>query len=218
MKKILSSTMLLLAMCAACFGQTTFMGLTPGKSTRAQAEQVLGLPVNKVSPTLAEYKERPLKLTHAKVTLNSGKIFVQYRDDGSAIVERIELILCGLADMNRECNVHAMHAEYDPSVPDSEEVRLSGGTLDALQVISGSNRYKATWYFGPPRYMIRTDINKSSDAGSYIEVRWAFYSKELYEAIAPQGNCIGMLRGEWETNRGRMTITRVDEFGHVRGT
>ena len=37
----------LLSSCAACFGQTSYKGLTPGTSTRADVERVLGRPVEK---------------------------------------------------------------------------------------------------------------------------------------------------------------------------
>ena len=66
--------------------------------------------------------------------------------------------------------------------------------------------------------MIFTKIVKYTDLGSYDEMRWAFYSRELYDAVAPRRNCTGRLRGEWETNRGRMTITRLNEYGRVQGT
>jgi hypothetical protein len=198
---------------AACFGQSTFEGLTPGRSTRAEAERVLGRPVKRVSETLVEYAPRQLKLIHAEVTLNSGKIYVQYSDASpAAVVERIELILCARSTkINDECNVPAMHHEYDrgPSPSTSD-----GGSLDAYLRVRASDEDKATWYFGSPRYMVRADIDKQSGS----EVRWAFYSKELYESIAPGGNCTGMLRGEWDTNRGRTTFTRGVEYGRIRGT
>jgi len=67
--------------CGACFGQSSFMGLTPGKSTRADVEIVLGQPVREVSQTLSEYKSEK----------ESEQIFVQYRRD-SSVVERIEAV------------------------------------------------------------------------------------------------------------------------------
>jgi len=214
--KPLGVALFLLLALATGFGQTTFKGLTPGKSTRADVERVLGRPVKKVSETLVEYAQQQLKLTHTGVTLNSGKIYVQYRDgSAAAIAERIELVLCPRDDssieiQNSECKVFAMHDEYDRG-PDSA---LSGGSLDALQSVGD----KIIWYFGSPRYMTRTDIHKTSATGSSSEVRWGFYSKELYEATAPTENCTGVLRGEWETNRGRTTFTRGNEYGRLRGT
>lgn len=74
----------------ASFGQSSYKGLTPGKSTRVDVERVLGRPVNKVSETLIEYRPQPL----------TGKIYVQYRRS-SPVVERIEF-LCRTE--NSTCN------------------------------------------------------------------------------------------------------------------
>jgi hypothetical protein len=216
MRRTLTVILFVLFTSVICFGQSSFNGLTPGKSTRAEVERVLGQPVKKVSATLSEYAPRQLKLTNAGVTLNSGKIYVQYRDGlPAAIAERIELLLCARDERsieirNSECKVLSMHDEYDRG-PDSA---LSGGALDAYQSVGD----KIIWYFGPPRYMTRTDIHKASATGSSSEVRWGFYSKELYEATAPTENCTGVLRGEWETNRGRTTFTRGNEYGRLRGS
>ena len=64
---------------AICVGQSSYKGLTPGTSTRAEAERVLGQPVKNVSATLIEYRPQPL----------TSKIYVQYRKD-SPVIERIE--------------------------------------------------------------------------------------------------------------------------------
>jgi len=211
-KRIFCLISFLAIACVTCFGQTSFQGLTPGKSTRADVERVLGRPVKKVSETLVEYAPRQLKLTHAKVTFNSVKIYVQYRgNSAAAVVERIELILCPRAKNEHEvgqCKFSEMLSEYDRGA------ELSGNSLDSVKLNDG----KQKWWFGFPRYMLATSISTDSGGESYFEIRWAFYSKELYEAEAPQGNCTGVLRGEWDTNWGRMTIARVDEFGRVRGT
>src|SRR2546421_12267818 len=82
MKKISCLPFFLLMACVTALGQTSFKRLTPGTSTRAEVERVLGQPVKKVSETLIEYRPQPL----------TGKIYVQYRQ-GSTVVERIE-ILC----------------------------------------------------------------------------------------------------------------------------
>src|SRR5216684_1558924 len=104
-------TLFALLSCSVCLGQSSFMGLTPGKSTRADVERVLGRPVKNVSETLVEYAPRQLKLIHAGVTSNSGKIYVQYRDGSpTAVVERIEQILCARSTkINDECNIPSMH-------------------------------------------------------------------------------------------------------------
>jgi tetratricopeptide (TPR) repeat protein len=77
-----SIVFLALLACIACHGQSSFQGLTSGKSTRANVERVLGQPVRKVSETLSEYT--PLAGT--------GKVYVQYRQK-SQVVERMEVLL-----------------------------------------------------------------------------------------------------------------------------
>jgi hypothetical protein len=71
----------LLLVCVPCFGQSSFKGLTPGKSTRADVARVLGQPLREVSETLSEYKTEN----------EAEKIFVQYRSE-TTVVERIEAI------------------------------------------------------------------------------------------------------------------------------
>jgi hypothetical protein len=73
------SILFLLLTCAVSFAQTSYKGLTPGTSTRAQAERVLGQPVKNVSETLSEYRPHPL----------TSKIYVQYRKH-IPVIERIE--------------------------------------------------------------------------------------------------------------------------------
>lgn len=65
-------------------GQTPFMRLTPGKSSRADVSKVLGEPVANVSETLFEYR--------AKDT--SQKVYVQYRKDAD-VIDRLEVIFDG---------------------------------------------------------------------------------------------------------------------------
>lgn len=80
-KKISISILFVLLGCTASFGQSSFKGLTPGKSTRAEVERVLGQPVREVSDTLSEYKTQN----------KTEKVFVQYNPETS-VVERIEAI------------------------------------------------------------------------------------------------------------------------------
>ncbi len=70
MKKSLTVYIFILFTCFNCFGQSTYKGLTPGKSTKAEVGQVLGLPVKSLSETLIEYKFAEA----------GGKAYVQYRD------------------------------------------------------------------------------------------------------------------------------------------
>ncbi len=73
-------TLFLLLSCATCFAQTAYNGVTPGKSTRADAERVFAKPVKNVSETLVEYSPQP----------RTSKVYVQYRKD-SQVTERIEM-------------------------------------------------------------------------------------------------------------------------------
>jgi hypothetical protein len=81
------------------FSQSSYKGLTPGKSLRADAERMLGQPVNKVSETLIEYRPQPL----------TSKVYIQYRKD-SPVVERVE-VLCRMEnstcdDLIKSLNLH----------------------------------------------------------------------------------------------------------------
>jgi hypothetical protein len=196
-----------------CFSQTTFQGITPGKSTRPEVERVFGRSVKQVSPTLVEYAPKQIKLKTGGRSVSSGKIYAQYRDgSNAAIVDRLEMIVCRREGdvFPADCDLVSMHQEFDPGSGVSAD-----GTLDAYRQIDDANGFKVIRHMGAPRYMARTDIarNKGPD-----EIRWAFYSRELYESIAPTGNCLGTFGGEWETNLGRMTISRIDAFGGFRGT
>jgi hypothetical protein len=63
-----------------CLGQSSFQGLTPGKSTRANVENLMGRPVRQLSETLSEYKS----------SQRTEQVFVQYVRDSDEIV-RIEV-------------------------------------------------------------------------------------------------------------------------------
>ncbi len=199
---------------AVCVAQQPFLGLRAGISTKPEVERVLGRPVKQVSPTLVEYAPKQIKLKAENRSISSGKIYVQYRDaSAAAVVERIELIVCARTPkVNDRCEiVVALHDEFDPAT-----APFSGGTLDARTAFDEKDGFRIFWYFGTPRYMVRTDIH---GIGTELtgEVRWAFYSQELYRSAAPTGNCLGSFWGEWETDRGKMTITRtgVGEFRAV---
>lgn len=77
MKAFSASALVLLAL-ATRFGQNSYKGLTPGMSTRADVERVLGQPLKDVSKTLVEYRspdEVPWKL------------YVQYGDESPTTSE-----------------------------------------------------------------------------------------------------------------------------------
>jgi len=174
--------------CVICFGQTSYKGLTPGKSTRADVEAVFGLPVRSVSKTLIEYKSPEY----------IGKVYVQYRDESAAaIVERLELTC--VATGNDPCwlRYRSMTDKYltNEGLADTRNHAGEGGI-----------NFKSVYWFGASRFMVVT-------FAEHDEVRVAFYSKELYETVAPKPQgCTGTIFGDWETNHGRMTVVRVGDL------
>src|SRR5438477_7509869 len=102
----------LLLSCAPCFGQSTFEGLTPGKSTRADVERVLGRPIKKISATLVEYSGGA----------DANNIYVQYADESlAAEALRIELFCesgLGAKDPRDGCRVL-----YKRLVPESHSFK-----------------------------------------------------------------------------------------------
>lgn len=210
--RTLGAIIFAISVCATCFGQRPFLGLRAGISTKPEVERVLGRPVKQVSRTLSEYPPRQLKLKAGK-TINSGKIFVQYRDSSAAAVaERIELVVCVMTSHQDPCEILAFHYEFDPGPGVSDD-----GTLDAEKLNKEPNGSRFVRYFGAPRYMLRTDVRRDLEGQTVAEGRWAFYSRKLYESVAPTGDCIGTFWGTWETEWGRMTITRTD-VGKFRAT
>ena len=182
--------------CVSCFGQTSYKGLTPGQSTRADVDRVLGQPVKSVSKTLIEYKSPG----------NAGQLFVQYRNDSpAAIVERIE----------RACQPNSPCADIGQLTPPAEmldaKVEPPGGFYSARPP------FKRIWYWGAPRFVVYTELWKTDRNPGNAEIRLAFYSKELYESAAPQG-CTDTVLGTWESDSlGRMNILRDGDNGN-RGT
>jgi hypothetical protein len=113
MSKTLGIVILLVISGVVCFGQSSFKGLTPGQSTRADVERVLGKPTKQVSERLFEYAR------------DGQQIFVQYSKT-SPIAVRLELVyptareraqvisdekLPKVADARRT-NKHAVLEEY----------------------------------------------------------------------------------------------------------
>jgi tetratricopeptide (TPR) repeat protein len=78
-----SKTLTIISLTLACyafsFGQSSYKGLKPGQSSRAEVERVLGSPVNQISETLIEYGPQR----------NAKRVYVQYSAD-SRVAERIE--------------------------------------------------------------------------------------------------------------------------------
>ena len=186
MNKTSTIITLLLFACATCFGQSSYKGLTPGQSTRVEVERVFGRPVTNASKTLVEYKSAE----------HLVKIYVQYSDDSAAAqVDRIELTCIkvreGSGYKTTECS-KIWDKEFD--------------SYDARKYVSDEGqKSKDRYYFGASRYMVFTRMDD--------EIRWAFYSKELYEAAAPKLiGCTGTILGHWETNQGRLNIVRTGDL------
>jgi hypothetical protein len=160
MWKTLGITLLLLFFVATCFAQTSYKGLTPGKSTRTEVERVLGRPVKSVSKTLIEYQSTtnvPLKL------------YVQYRDElPTAIVERIELTCFDDDELHDKCG---------PILNAIEEL----GTVleDASASTIKQEGRVVIRHYGAPRFAVHTHIAKGVNA----EQRLAYYSPQLYETV-----------------------------------
>lgn len=114
--------------CAACFAQTSYKGLTPGKSTRAEVERIFGQPLRNVSETLIEYRPQPL----------TNQIFVQYGKDSPA-VKRIEL-LCRME--NSTCADLIKSLDLRLPLSDVEKIRRQDGKWLA--------------YYGAPLFIITT--------------------------------------------------------------
>jgi len=129
MKKVLAVALVLLA-CGLCVGQSSFKGLTPGKSTRIDVERTLGKSIKALSPTLVEYRPQPL----------TGQIFVQYRSN-SPVAERIQFF-CRTENSTCDDFIKSLKLNL-PEEPDSAKTPLSANA-----------RY--TYYFGPPRYVAAT--------------------------------------------------------------
>jgi hypothetical protein len=197
MSKIAFIIFLLLLASAPCLSQSSFMGLTPGKSTRVDVERAFGKPIQSVSKTLIEYKSPEA----------AGKLFVQYRDESPAgVVERIEM-----ACLDYVCARAGIKQLTPPDEMLDAKVEPPGGWWSA------SPPFKRIWYWGAPRFVVYTELWKTDRNPDHAEVRLGFYSKELYEGAVPQG-CTDTVLGNWESDGlGRLNIVKDGENG-IRGT
>ena len=188
-------------------GQTSFKGLTPGKSTRADVEQVLGQPVNKVSATLVEYAP-PSDPDPARYRVKV-RLFVQYRKD-HPLVERIAVLIKGE-------DTDAAPAPFWQSFDRSYGQGWQSGLVDAKVEVKQGTRTKEVIYIGDPLFAVYS----STIPYSYDDDRVEYYSRELYESAVPKTGCTGTLVGDWNTELGWMTITateRTSKFRQVKGT
>jgi hypothetical protein len=184
MRKTLGGALVLLLSGAVCFGQSTFQGLTPGSSTRADVDRVLGQPKKQISPTLSEYAGGA----------DATKIYVQFADESlTAEALRIELFCEGTYSCRKLLD------------------KLKSGVRkpDAYKDLVPDPRYlkNDVYYWGPPVFV----VNKfRQDNTENVQFYVGLYSKELYESAVPK-SCTGMFSGVFDTNRGRMTLTRTPD-------
>jgi hypothetical protein len=188
MRRLLIVCTFILFSSAMCLAQISYKGLTPGKSTKTEAERAFGQP-GQVSPTLIEYKSPE----------SWGKFYVQYASDSpDAVVVRMELI----------CSEDSCRGPVrQPLTGVLHDVQAGDSWLSTVP-------FKQIRYYGEPRYAVTTDIVRADKS---FEFRLAFYSKALFESAVPKGGCTGTIFGTWDTNRGRATFTRVGDRG-VKGT
>ena len=174
--------------CVACLGQSSYQGLIPGQSTRADVERALGRPVKEVSKTLVEYKSPE----------NLVRLYVQYRDESpTATAERIELICSVKGFGGSPCDSWSSDIQ--------QKYKIDMSKPDAYQKVDGKAA-KIQSYYGSPIFMVEWTKYDSDGAKT-----WAFYSKALFENAVPRRGCTGAIYGDWETNLGRMTIERAGD-------
>ena len=192
-KRTLFLSLFIMLTAASGLAQSSFNGLTPGKSTRAEVERVLGNRVKSVSKTLVEYKSPE----------EGARLYVQYQDESpAAVVERIELTCFDNDEVHDKCG----------------PVLNAIGQLDAVLEDATASTIKPEGrvvirYFGAPRFMVW----RLSGKGVNAEQRLAYYSQRLYESAAPKSGCTGTIFGTWQTERGRVTIVRAGDNG-IEGT
>lgn len=153
------------------------MGLTPGKSTRTQAERVLGKPVQNASRTLIEYAPKA----------EADKLYVQYRDASSdAVVDRIEMTCTHDGwGTNTPNSLQCIKRWYSPMLG---EYGLELSARDCEK--KSDNPVRVTSYFGSPRFIVLSV--KPFPGPKILETyTFAFYSRELFENAVPERNCTG---------------------------
>ena len=113
MRRTLIVILFVLFTSVICFGQSSFKGLTPGKSTRAEVERLLGKPTNQVSESLFEYAQggSQIVVQYSKSSPTAIRLQVIY----SPAIERSKVLagerLPKVAD-TRRTNKHGALEEY----------------------------------------------------------------------------------------------------------
>jgi hypothetical protein len=207
MWKTLGVALSLLFFVATSFAQTSYKGLTPGRSTRAEVEPVLGRPVNTVSATLIEY-EPPRDPDPARYGMKV-RVFVQYRNV-SPVVERIAVVI-------KSEDANAAPALYWQSFDRSYGEGWQSGLVDAKIELKKGTKTKEAIYIGEPLFAVYSFTTPHTNDEQRVE----YYSPELYEGAVPKTGCTGTLVGNWEGALGRMTITAIErtlKYRRVTGT
>jgi len=177
--KLLCVFLFILPLALKCFGECTYQGLTPGKSTRKDAESVLGQPVNKVSETVHEFGPK----------WSAKKIFVRY-GKVSNVVHQIEVFLAEPVNPSDA----RMYFNFDSSADDPfggnsprHSETLKSTVLSARPAFTRTNKGKLQEYFGEQFYAVLT--HAANDANSRVS-QIGFYSRELFDVAAskPQGS------------------------------
>jgi TonB family protein len=201
--RLLVAVLLVLLVGLTCFAQSTYKGLTPGRSTRADVERVLGRPVKELSETLIEYRAQPL----------TGKIYVQYRKD-SSVVERIEM-LCRLETSTCEDLIKSLNMNL-PENPDSENI--------------DDQKWKSL--YGSPLFIATSGVMADVTSKSTPASRLGFYSRELYESdfeeVREANEATLVKNGSTAVSRGVLNGKAIENpepayptiarMGHVSGT
>jgi hypothetical protein len=124
MPRTLINILLVVLSCATCFAQSTYKGLTPGRSTRADVERLLGKPTNQVSESLFEYAQ------------SGSQIYVQYSKTLPTAI-RIQSIYSPAVERSK-----VLAAEHLPKVADTRRTNKHG----ALEEYFGYPNYVVLTY------------------------------------------------------------------------
>jgi hypothetical protein len=201
MSRIAFISLLVLLASAICLGQSSYKGLTPGTSTRADVDRVLGQPVNKVSETLVEYAPPRSSTDQAARAGAKMRLYVQYRPGAANVVERVAVVLNGPDAMDLHTHAQTFDSSFH-TFPDAAVIVNKAGSPWLIRYYGGP--FFAVWSI--PQY-VRGEP----------QIKLEYYSRELYEGAVPKGGCNGTFIGEWETDRGRMTISLAPEQGGMEG-
>lgn len=124
MNRLFFGILFLLLACASCFGQTSYKGLTPGKSTKADVERALGQPTSQVSESLFEYSK------------GDSQIYIQYSKTSPAAIR-----ILSIYSPARE-REQVLAAEKLPRVADTRRTNKKG----ALEEYFGHPKYIVLTY------------------------------------------------------------------------